>query len=330
MTIFGESAGAFSVDALVTSFSRSTKPPFQAAIMESGQSSVTAQAANNGSSWAALISALNCSSSGYSSDLECARAAPASTIKTIEERAALSFIQSVDNLTYVAQPNRARAAGQLYPVPILTGTNSNEGSLFTFSDTNTTAFLLGLGLPASFISQIRAVYPLGSYTAGGNLISSDTAQIEALYTDLVFQCPCNIVTNTSVSANIPTWRYFYNATFPSVQPVPGLNIADFGAYHSSEIPLVFGTYTTYPGTSSQQLARLSEYIQSSWATFARNPAGGPGWAGAGTGYVHVLGGPNGFVSGGAGSSLFKASTTPALDDGRCALWQPIYQLVNGA
>ena len=93
---------------------------------------------------------------------------------------------------------------------------------------------------------------------------------------------------------------------------------------------MFGTYGTYPGgNSSQQLMRLSEYMQTSWATFAKNPTAGPGWQNASSGYVQVLGGANGFATGG-NSSLFKGSTAGALDGGRCELWRPVYQAVDGA
>jgi carboxylesterase type B len=37
VTIFGESAGGFSVDALITSYDKGSSPPFRAAILESGQ-----------------------------------------------------------------------------------------------------------------------------------------------------------------------------------------------------------------------------------------------------------------------------------------------------
>jgi carboxylesterase type B len=44
VTIFGQSAGGFSVDALLTSYSADSKPPFRAGIMQSGQMSVDRRA----------------------------------------------------------------------------------------------------------------------------------------------------------------------------------------------------------------------------------------------------------------------------------------------
>jgi carboxylesterase type B len=37
VTVFGESAGAMSIDALLTSYGRDERPPFRAAILQSGQ-----------------------------------------------------------------------------------------------------------------------------------------------------------------------------------------------------------------------------------------------------------------------------------------------------
>jgi hypothetical protein len=37
VTIFGESAGAYSIDALLTSYGHNERPPFRGAILQSGQ-----------------------------------------------------------------------------------------------------------------------------------------------------------------------------------------------------------------------------------------------------------------------------------------------------
>jgi carboxylesterase type B len=58
VTIFGESAGAVSVDALVTSFAHN--PPFRAAIMQSGQISVRPPFTNSTASWLKLAAGVGC------------------------------------------------------------------------------------------------------------------------------------------------------------------------------------------------------------------------------------------------------------------------------
>lgn len=319
--------------------------------MQSSQAAVSPQAPSNGSEWAALISTLNCSSQGYESspsgDLECARAAPAETLVSIGEQLALAYRGTVDNVTVLAAPEAARLAGLAAPVPIMVGTNADEGSIFTASYTNTSLFFASLGFTPDQASQFASIYPLGSvFPPSGRVIANDSVQIESIFTDLAIECPAAIVSNDS-SVNsvspVPTWRYFYNATFPTIQPAPGTGI-DWGVYHSAEIPLVFGTYDVFvqranaygaqSGGPTDQVAsesemRLSEHMQSAWATFARNPSGGPGWSSQNeeNGYVEVLGG--GWRAGTSEGEIVLAQPGDAMEiDGqRCQVWSLVYQAV---
>ncbi|KAF5876620.1 putative para-nitrobenzyl esterase protein [Botrytis fragariae] len=268
VTIFGESAGALSVDALVTSYS--IFPPFRAAIMQSGQDSVRTLTATPGlgtvsgtSSWNALAAGLGCSKTG--SVLACLRAADALTIKSYIEHAGLSFQPIVDNLTRVSNPQLRRANRQIANVPVLIGSNAQEGSAFVYGQSNITAALQTLfSGNATLQAEVFATYPVGQ-----NGLNTPAAVVEQIYTDIIFQCPGAIVANLSSAAGYPTFRYYYNATFANIQPVPGL-----GAYHSSEIPLVFGNF---PANSTAAEISLSALIQKSWADFAKNPQAGPGW-----------------------------------------------------
>lgn len=300
VTIFGESAGAASVDELVTTMP--DKPPFRAAIMESGQTSFYINHNNsNHNSWTALVAGLNCSTA--SDQLECVRAAPASAIKSIEEHEALPFTPVSDNVTQLEYPEAARIAGDIARVPILTGTNANEGRVFVYGQNDTAAYLTQFlhGVPQSLISTIIAAYPIPSPE-----ITDMFEQLAQIYTDFAFQCPAGLLANDSIKSGIPTWRYYFNATFANTQVLP-----DLGVYHSSEIPLVFGTYPQVNATAEEM--RLSEYMQTAWATFAKNPMGGPSWPKVPE--VGVLGSP--------GDGLRYDIGAGALDV-RCALYSPIY------
>jgi acetylcholinesterase len=134
--------------------------------------------------------------------------------------------------------------------------------------------------------------------------------------------PQAIVANHSVAAGIPTWRYYFNATFPNTQPpftsALGMSLA---AFHSSEIPMVFSTYLQ-TGTTAQEFA-LSNYMRGAWAEFARNPTSGPGWNALGTfggTGLGVLG-----TNGRSGVTVIRESVV----DGRCAILQPIYPFLSG-
>ena len=81
--------------------------------------------------------------------------------------------------------------------------------------------------------------------------------------------------NISATAGIPAWRYLFNATFPNTQPAAALGV-NLGAYHSSEIPIVFGSFPQ-AGATAQEV-ELSKFVSGAWSPFAKNPEGGPGWS----------------------------------------------------
>ncbi len=116
----------------------------------------------------------------------------------------------------------------------------------------------------------------------------------------------------SVQANIPTWRYYYNATIPNLQfeGYPTL-----GAFHGADVAMVFGTYPT-EGATDQEIA-LSAFVQKAWATFAKDPTRGPGWnaLSATSDEIACLG-----CEGSSGLQSMSASAV----DGRCSQYAPLF------
>ncbi len=184
VTIFGESAGAESVDALVNSFPKN--PPFRAAIMESGTQELEifeSLGTNSEASWLNLTASLRCTT------LACVRAAPATTIKSIIENFALPFRPVIDGVTFIANATAARIAGNVARVPILEGTNGQEGRVFVVGMTNLTAFIsTDFGFSPALAAQVAQAYAIG--TEG---TTSGFEAIAQLYTELVFQCVRNPV-----------------------------------------------------------------------------------------------------------------------------------------
>ena len=117
--------------------------------------------------------------------------------------------------------------------------------------------------------------------------------------------------NITATGGIPAWRYLFNATFPNTQPAAALGV-NLGAYHSSEIPIVFGSFPQ-AGATAQEV-ELSKFVRGAWSTFAKNPEGGPGWSkweGKNLGVI----GSNGSIG---------VVTIPASDvDFRCPILEPI-------
>jgi cholinesterase len=79
------------------------------------------------------------------------------------------------------------------------------------------------------------------------------------------------------NSTVPLYHYRYFGEFPNVNPFPWL-----GAYHASELPLVFGTYgLTEPEGSqfpyevpTENEAAVSAYMQGAWVAFAKDPVNG--------------------------------------------------------
>lgn len=345
VTVFGESAGGYSIDALLTSFPKQSTPPFRAAILQSGQYSYSSTPVFSGvPAWNNLTASLGCPGS-YRSNLTCVRAANATTIQRIINVNSLGFNPVADNVTFVSNPAARRLSGNIADIPVLGGTNAQEGRVLMLGQNNLTEFLQTNfpGPAASLIPSIRAAYPIGN----NSLFANDYDAISQIFTEIAFQCPQALWANATASIGIPTWRYYFNASFANTQALPNL-----GAYHSSEIPLVFGTYPR-ANTTTQEYA-LAEFLQTTWARFAKNPLAGPGWNALGTGSAGlVLQGPSRQTLGGvlrdSHAALVQgdwnlavlgdvghektsgATVLPSAGlDARCDLYKPLYEAVAGA
>jgi carboxylesterase type B len=91
--------------------------------------------------------------------------------------------------------------------------------------------------------------------------------------DAVFSCPSGYAALVRIKAGVPAWRYRYHGVYENTRISTQPNI---GAYHSSEIPIVFGATELRPGVDKDTLeeAKLSLNIRHAWAEFAKNPETG--------------------------------------------------------
>ncbi|KAL8721757.1 MAG: hypothetical protein Q9181_007638, partial [Wetmoreana brouardii] len=313
VTVFGESAGASSTDRLVTA--PPPGPPFRAAIIQSGQASVSAfpRGTSGPDAWITLVEALNCTSA--SSQLACVRAADALTIKSIIEHAGLYFSPVTDNITQIATPVN-RSEHHIANVSYMIGTNGQEGRSYAADITNLTGFIDSEFPDAALQKAVTAAYPVGQ---DGLITQGDVAA--QIYTEWVFQCPAALVAHDSAASGYPTWRYYFNASFPNTQPgfnvtIAGLPDLNFGAWHSSELSIVFGTYPTLNATVQE--VTLSRFVQTAWANFAKDPTTkGPGWPRIGS-TEQDLGDL------GANGSEGLTMITEEEVDFRCGIYAPIY------
>lgn len=299
VTIFGESAGGYSVRELVA------QPPnpmtFRAAIMESEA------ALNQGRDWFKLVRALGCQNT--SNFLKCVRSKPAQQIKNTIEQNMFAFFPAEDGATHSEDVRTQFNSGRAAKVPFMIGTNTDEGRPFLY--------ILGLGPNNSTNEILERIFPgdTGLQQQLVNLLGG-TVTYETLadaLTQIKFLCPASELATLGQSKGSSVWRYLFSASFPNLQILP-----DLGAWHSSEIPSVYGTYDKQNalGKATQQQIQLSAFMQKTWANFAKSPTLGPreGWPKLGAGSVFNLG-----ANGSPGGKTVAAAMT----DRQCVLLKPI-------
>ena len=285
VTIFGESAGGLSV--CIHLVSPASAGLFQHAIVESGL--CTQPLAELGAAeqqGERFADSLGCASSP--DVLACMRAKSAD-----EVRAALPpdpnfaftpgvwgrYFPVVDGRVLPHQVAALLAEGSVQRVPLLIGSNGDEGTLFValshdnlgmplMADQYRDRLLYLVSGDAAAADAIEARYPLADYPTPG-------AALAAAFGDGFLACPT--IDAAGLAAGLmPT--YLYQFTYPDAAFNLPLPIA-LGAFHSAEIQFVFG----FPAAGSftpEELA-LSRQMLGYWTRFAAggdpNGGGAPPW-----------------------------------------------------
>jgi carboxylesterase type B len=212
ITLAGEGAGASSIDILMSA--SPIKPPFRAAILQSGDAtSLRANTTGTGQSpFSILAGALGC----QGDVLACVRSAPLEKIKDIVETQNLAFRPVVDDTTFVNTAIGVRKGSDASTIPMIIGSNAQEGRTFlaaqyggsTKSAPDITQVLTTVFKTASnnmlstMDSQIRNAYAYGV----GKEYATDFDAASAILTDVAFTCPTSLAANLSAASGAPTWR----------------------------------------------------------------------------------------------------------------------------
>jgi para-nitrobenzyl esterase len=277
VTIFGESAGSWAVNALMAS--PLAKGLFHRAIGESGGTfspmKTLAQAEKDGEKLAAsLLSAPVTDATNGNGQSAAAKNGTANTLAALRAKSPEELLKSADNELartivdgWVLPQDIATifAQGKQNDVPIMVGYNSDEGTTLAPQAANLKAMMFTAGVHQRYGSQAEQMLKI--YPAESD--EQAVASFYAAYRDQAFgwemRTWARMVTKTG---HQPAYLYYF-----SRRP-PGPQSAKLRAFHASEIAYVFGTFV-WPFPWEDTDKKLSDAMTSYWVNFATtgNPNG---------------------------------------------------------
>ena len=269
VTIFGESAGAWSVTELMAT--PLAGGLFHKAIGQSGASSYhMGQMDGEGVGWP----------SGYQTGLVVTealglknptakdlRAIPAEKIQSVvTEKMSEGFHHVRDGYVFPENVGLSFSKNKYNKVPMLFGYNSDEGTLFFPDDEQPTIWIPDLtpGSKKELSTKLKEFFPANheklidlynldeDFTAGGTQWMGDE----------IFGVNIRYVTRQNEIHGGKSYLYHFSRVPPS-------NKQTIGAFHAAEIPFVFGSYEKTIGYSKEDI-KLAELMQNYWVNFAKN------------------------------------------------------------
>lgn len=286
ITLFGESAGALSTCAQLTS--PSAAGLFHRAVVQSGScmmdwpDNALVPGVPAGSPWTPR-SEVEASGSSVAAGLGCAdpataaaclRRVPVSDLLTAGQTARLG--PAFDTPILPVSPARALSEGRFHQVPVISGTTRDESRLFVplLSDTPIPPERYRQLLDEAFGDQAERVavsYPLSAYDSAGLAWAAVT-------TDRVWACP-TLAGDRLLAKRVPTYGYeFADRQAPAIFPLA--SDLPLGAYHGSELAYLFDLVDVDASLAADQ-QRLSDQMIRYWARFAAtgdpNGPGLPHW-----------------------------------------------------
>jgi carboxylesterase type B len=287
VTVFGESAGAIMTSILFLNSPLSSLA--RAAIFESGSqaSSELFTPERNQADWNNFVNSVpSCASTEPSgSSFACLREANTTEIfaglsaamaETLEEFPWTPVLDGPGGLI-PDLPSVLFKRGQFARLPFISGTNQDEGTLFTPTTINSTEEInqdtVALSSPSVSTTMLEAsvlellkLYPndpsLGSPFNTGNDtfgLSPQFKRAAAIDGDVAFHSQRRLWMNTAANAGVATFGYlFTQPQLPTVVP------AFLGVSHGTEIPYVYGA----PTDTSESAILISRTMTDYWVSFA--------------------------------------------------------------
>lgn len=253
VTIWGESAGARSVAAQLFAFGGRDEGLYRAAIMQSGTGYETdfGEVDTGAMTWQqyydTIVSKTNC---GTAADtLQCLREVPTWDLSNIlNSTASPTFTSPTVDGDFIQGPRwQLVRDGKFVHVPLIIGTNFDEGTSFGSKGINTTEqwedFLCSGGAGNETIAELSALYPdepaLGNPATfegrpEGELASYGAMwkRVSAFAGDRGYQAPRRVWAQAWAAAGLPTYTYGFNVLSTGIQPI-------VGSTHFQEVAFVF-------------------------------------------------------------------------------------------
>jgi para-nitrobenzyl esterase len=285
ITIFGESAGGFSVSAHLTS--PDSAPYFQRAIVESGSlagfdpqpaAAAEQQAGDLATALGCTGDVIACLRGKSPTDLVVGLKNPSPLPGGLFEgtvRTAVWFPAN-DGVFFPISPTEAFATGKIAKVPIILGSNKAEGALFHSGILGDVPVTDQAGYDAALkrtfgdlAPMVVARYPLASFAKPDDAL----AQIE---TDAAFTCAARRQARALTKAGAPVYRYFFTRKLDAGA------IAALGPTHSAELAYLWGTSdVTFGKVNTDESMTLTPIMQDYWTSLAKsgdpNGNGSPTW-----------------------------------------------------
>ncbi|MHC3472258.1 carboxylesterase/lipase family protein [Streptomyces sp. 7R007] len=260
VTIAGESAGGRSVCTQLAS--PTAKGLFRAAIIESGAYDDCAARTHQDavSQGADFARRLGCT------DLACLRGKSAREI--LDAQGDFDWGPVAGGALLPVQPEQAVARGIAARVPVINGSNKDEGRLFAFSafdlnGTPLTAEQYPEVMRNDFGDQALQRYPLSAYP-------TPTIAYATALGDTLFTCPA-LRLDGLLTARGPVYSYeFADRTSPPFASLRNLHTDfDFGATHVNEIQYLFKHFGLDSPLDAEQRT-LSRQMIAYWGSFVRD------------------------------------------------------------